>query len=82
MLVKTANAFEEKSKRVTRLYHQCSNHFIHVTDGVTVTSLPASLLQKINQTIDHLCQVKLNKKFCINLKSDVNLQAALKQNHA
>ena len=62
MLVRTANAFEEENKWVTWLYHQCSNHFIHTTDGVTVTSLPASLLQKINEPTDHLCQVTLNQK--------------------
>jgi hypothetical protein len=61
MLGRTANAFEEESKWVTWLHNQRSNHFIHVTDGVTVTSLPASLLQKINEPTDHLCQVTLNK---------------------
>jgi hypothetical protein len=62
MLVKTANAFEEESKWVSWLHHQCSNHFIHVTDGVTVISLLASLLQKINEPMHHLCQVTSNKK--------------------
>jgi hypothetical protein len=33
-----------------------------MTDGVTVTSLPASLLQKISATMDCLCQVALNRK--------------------
>jgi len=33
-----------------------------VTDGVTVMSLSASLLQKIRVTVDHLCQIMLNQK--------------------
>jgi len=44
-----------------RLYQQC-NQSIHVTDGVTVASLFASLLNKINVTMDHLCQIMLNRK--------------------
>jgi len=32
-----------------------------MTDGMTVTSLSASLLQKINSAMDHLCQVMLNQ---------------------
>jgi hypothetical protein len=43
------------------LYQQC-NQSIHVTDGVTVTSLSASLLNKINVAMDHLCQITLNWK--------------------
>ena len=41
-----ASAVEEETKWPTWLYHQC-NQSIHVTDGMTVMSLSASLLQKI-----------------------------------
>ena len=41
-----ANAVEEETKWPTWLYHQY-NQFICVTDGMTVMSLSASLLQKI-----------------------------------
>jgi hypothetical protein len=43
------------------LYQQC-NQSIHVTDGMTVTSLSASLLNKISVAMDHLCQITMNKK--------------------
>ena len=33
-----------------------------MTDGVTVTSLSASLLQKVCASTDHLCQITLNQK--------------------
>jgi hypothetical protein len=42
----------------TRYFLTCFN----VTDGVTVTSLPASLQQKISATTDRLCQIALNRK--------------------
>ena len=38
-----------------QLYH-------HVTDGVTVMSLSASLLQKITVAVDCVCQITLNQK--------------------
>jgi len=43
------------------LYQQC-NQSIHVTDGLTVTSLSASLLHKISVPVDHLCEITLNRK--------------------
>jgi hypothetical protein len=43
------------------LYQQC-NQSIHETDGITVTSLSASLLNKISVAVVHLCQVTLNQK--------------------
>jgi DNA/RNA-binding domain of Phe-tRNA-synthetase-like protein len=67
MLVRKANAVEEETEWATRLYHQC-NQSIHVTDGVTVTSLSASLLQKIRAATDHLCQITLNQKLSHELK--------------
>ena len=38
------------------------NQSTHVTDGVTVTLLSASLLQKISAATDCLCQIVLNRK--------------------
>jgi 2-hydroxy-3-keto-5-methylthiopentenyl-1-phosphate phosphatase len=43
------------------LYHQ-QNQSIHVTEGMTVTSLSASVVQKISLAADHLCQMVLNQK--------------------
>jgi hypothetical protein len=42
-------------------YHQ-HNQSIHVTDAMIVTSLSASLLQKISAATDCLCQIMLNLK--------------------
>jgi hypothetical protein len=33
----------------------------HLTDGMTVTSLSASLLQKITASTDHLCRIALKQ---------------------
>ena len=55
ILVRKVNGVEEETKWSVWLYHQ-RNQSIHVTEGVTVTSLPASLLQKISQ-------IALNQKF-------------------
>jgi hypothetical protein len=61
ILVWKANAVEEETKWAAAwLYHQY-NQSIHVTDGMTVTSLPASLLQKISMTTNCLCQIALNR---------------------
>jgi hypothetical protein len=60
MLVGKANAVEEKTKWATRFYH-LHNQYIHVT-GVTVTSLSASLWQKISAATDSLCKIAINQK--------------------
>jgi len=39
-----------------------------VTDGMTMTSHSASLLQKIRLTVDHLCQITLNQKLSCKFK--------------
>jgi len=46
---------------MVRLYHQ-HNSSIHMTDGVTVMSLSASLLQKITVAMVCLCHIMLNWK--------------------
>jgi hypothetical protein len=33
-----------------------------MTDGVTVMSFSAKLLQKVSVAMDHLCQIALNQK--------------------
>lgn len=55
------NVVEEETTWATCLYNQC-NQSIHITDGVIVTSLSVSLLQKISVAMDHLCQIALNWK--------------------
>ena len=61
MLVRRANAVEDKINCAVLFYHQ-RNQSIHVTDGMTVMSLSASLRQKISVTMDYLCQIMLNSK--------------------
>jgi hypothetical protein len=57
LLVRRAKAVEEKIICAVLFYS-----VIHVTDGMTVMSLSASLLQKISVTMDCLCQIMLNSK--------------------
>jgi len=59
--VRKASATEEHTRWTTWLYHQ-RNPSIHMTDGMKVTSLSASLLQKISVTMDCICQIALNWK--------------------
>jgi hypothetical protein len=61
MLVRKANAVEEETKWTARLYHH-RNQSTHVTDGVTVTSLSARLLQMTSAAKNSLCQIALNRK--------------------
>jgi hypothetical protein len=60
-LVRKAYAVDDETKWAMWLCHQ-HNESIQVTDGVTVRSLPASLL-KMSATMDRLCQIALNWKF-------------------
>jgi hypothetical protein len=62
MFVRKANATEEQTRWTTWLHHQ-RNPSIHVTDNMKVTSLSASLLQKISVPMDGLCQIVLNWKW-------------------
>jgi hypothetical protein len=61
ILATKANVIEEESKRAACQYHQ-RNQSIHENEGVTVTSLSASLLQKTSSATDWLCQITLNRK--------------------
>jgi len=56
-----AYAVEQGTTSATWFYHQC-NQSIHMADGVTVTSLSASLQDKTGTTRDHPCQIVLNWK--------------------
>ena len=49
-----------------------------MTNGATVMSLTASLLQKISAATDCLCQICYSENYHINSKSAVNFQVALK----
>ena len=61
MLVRETNAVEEATKCATWLYHQC-NQSLHMTDGMTVTSLSASLLEKLSVAMYCLHLITLNWK--------------------
>jgi hypothetical protein len=54
--VRKASAVEEETRWAAWLYH------IHVTDGVTVTSLYASLQHKTRSTMDRVCHIALKRK--------------------
>ena len=60
-LVRKTNAVEEETTWAASFYHQ-PNLTIHVTDGVTVTSLYASLQHKTSAARNRLCQIALNRK--------------------
>jgi hypothetical protein len=59
-IVRISSAVEEEMKWALWLYHQCIQN-IHVTNGITVISLCASLLQKKRAATDRLCQIALNR---------------------
>jgi hypothetical protein len=85
-LVTKANVVEGGTTSAAWLYHQC-NQSIHITDGMTVTSLSASLWTRWAAT-DHVGQIILNRKlwciayskshqsknYCIHSKSCINFQ--------
>jgi hypothetical protein len=91
--VTKVNADEGRVTQATCLYHQ-SYQSIHMTEGMTVTSLSASLLHKTRVAIFHLCQIVLQWKlsliiyakscytehYNVNLRSGVNFLVVLKQN--
>jgi len=56
MSVRKANATEEEAIQAMWIYHQCDQS-THMTDGMSVMSLSASLLQ--NAAMDLLFQVML-----------------------
>jgi hypothetical protein len=58
---KKRNAVEDKINHAV-LFYCHRNQFVHLTDGMTVMSLSASLLQKISVTMDCHCQIMLNSK--------------------
>jgi len=66
MLVTKANVVQKENKRAVRLYQH--NPSIHVTGGMTVTSLSASLQQRISVTMDCLRQMVLNWKLSQKFK--------------
>ena len=61
ILATKANVVEGETIRAACLYHQ-RNQSTHVADGVTATSLSASLLQTLSAATDCLCQITLNRK--------------------
>jgi hypothetical protein len=60
-VAKKRNAVEDKINHAV-LFYRHRNQFIHLTDGMTVMSLSASLLQKISVTVACQCQIMLNSK--------------------
>lgn len=73
------------------LYHHC-NQSIHVTDGMTMMSLSASLLHKISMGTEHLCRIALNRKlphkfrewckFSSHFKAKLHKKKSCKTRHA
>ena len=61
ILVTKANTLEGGTTSATWLYHQC-NRPTHVTDGMTVTSLCASLQHEASAAMGHIRQNVFNWK--------------------
>jgi len=81
MLVRKANAVDEETKWAMSLYHQ-HKQSIHMTNGVTVMPLTASLLQKIVRPKKVYVKSCYTENYHVNLKSDVNFQVVLTWNCA
>jgi hypothetical protein len=64
---------KRKVSKLHDLYHRF-NQSINLTEGVTVMSLSASILQKIIVHMNHLCEITLNYNYSLSLKSGVNFQ--------
>jgi len=47
------------------IYHQ-GNQSVHMTDGMTVMLLSASIVHVIRAAVNHLCQTMLNQKLLLN----------------
>jgi hypothetical protein len=62
-------------------YHQC-NQSIHVTDGMTVTTLSSSLQHKATATMDCVCQMTLNRKLSHKSEKWLNSEVALQRYRA
>jgi len=62
---------------MTLWYHQ-GTQFIHVTEGVTVTSLSASLLQKLSVALDCLFQILLSQKLSHKFKKWCKFSSSVK----
>jgi hypothetical protein len=77
MLGRKANAVEEETTWATSVHHQC-NQSIHLSDGVKVTSLSASLLQKIRASVDRLCQIAFNQKLLLKFKKWCKILSCVK----
>jgi len=79
MLVTKVNVVEKENKRAARLYHQHSPS-IHVTGGTTVTSLSASLQQRISVAMDCLCKIVVNWKLLQKFEKWCKFSIVLKRN--
>jgi hypothetical protein len=60
MLIRQADAVEEKTKSTAWLYHQ-HNQSVHMTVGMTVRSVSANFIQK-------MCGHRLSMPDCVKLK--------------
>jgi len=63
----------------THYYITKNNLSIHVTDGATVLSFSAGVLQKISAATCYLCQIVLNIKLLRKFESCVNFHIETEQ---
>jgi len=68
MLITKPNIAGGGTTTAASLYHQ-GNKSIHVTDGVTVISISASVLHKISAATDRPCQIALNRKLSLKFEN-------------
>jgi hypothetical protein len=82
ILIRKANAVKEQTKRDAAYITKVIN-VIRVTDGVTVTSLPASLLQNVTVTTDRLWKIALKRRLSRKFEENcIKFQVALNRNSA
>ena len=77
MLLRKCSAVEEETKWAAWLYHWC-NQSIHLTEGVMVMSLSASLIQKINMHMNHLCKTAFNQKILCQFEKCCKFSSPIK----
>jgi hypothetical protein len=63
--------FNDEKKETT--YHQSTQSLL-VIDGVIMTPISASLLQKASAATDRLCQIALNRKLSLYAKIGVDFE--------
>jgi len=79
MSLRKASAVEGETESAPWLYHRYVQS-MHLTEGVTVMSLSASILQKISLHMNHLCEIALNRKLLYKFEMCCKFLSCIKAN--